>query len=536
MDYQPVIVKVHPRPSSSKSSPEARYWRQFKHPVFVKEYAPVTSVHFSPTKPHRYAVTAATRVQLYAPRTQKVTKTISRFKDIARSGCIRADGKLLVAGDDTGLIQAFFFRSTKRNQRLKESILRTFDSHKQAVHVTKFSSLAPTQVLSCSDDTTVRIWDVPSQSCTTTFTAHTDYVRSGQSSTSSPHLHLTGSYDATVRLFDSRSGHCEMVMNPAGGSTGGNVPVEQVLMFPSGTVAVSSAGSILRVWDLVAGGRCVRALSNHQKTVTAIAFDSTASRLLTGGLDQMVKVYDVSTYKVVHTMRYPAPVLCLAVSPDETHIAAGMTDGTLSVRRRNPKPSETQFDASLAAAVLRSGTFETFLGGTLPAIGLGTVKGKGKAKPLGDVNEFRIESRRAKRLKGYDKLLKGFKYSAALDSVLRKQVPPTTTFALIQELIHRDGLRIALAGRDDVLLEPVLRVLVKHATDPRFGEMVCDIAGLVIQMYTPILGQSPLIDSLFLRLRKKVQTELRFQKEIRRTKGALDMIFSAVASTNLPLR
>lgn len=103
-------------------------------------------------------------------------------------------------------------------------------------------------------------------------------------------------------------------MNPAGGSTGGNVPVEQVLMFPSGTVAVSSAGSILRVWDLVAGGRCVRALSNHQKTVTAIAFDSTASRLLTGGLDQMVKVYDVSTYKVVHTMRYPAPVLCLAVS------------------------------------------------------------------------------------------------------------------------------------------------------------------------------------------------------------------------------
>ncbi|KAJ4478160.1 Trp-Asp repeat-containing protein [Lentinula aciculospora] len=528
MDYQPVIGKVHPRPSSSKSTSEARYWRQFKHPVFVKEYAPVTSVHFSPAKPHRYAVTAATRVQLYAPRTQKVTKTISRFKDIARSGYIRADGKLLVAGDDTGLIQVFDINS--------RAILRTFDSHKQPVHVTKFSLLSPTQVLSCSDDTTVKIWDVPSQSCVTTFTSHTDYVRSGQSSTSSPHLYLTGSYDATVRLFDSRSGQCEMVMSPAGDSAGGNVPVEQVLMFPSGTVAVSSAGPILRVWDLVSGGRCVRALSNHQKTVTALAFDSTASRLLTGGLDQMVKVYDVSTYKVVHTMRYPAPVLCLAVSPDETHIAAGMTDGTLSVRRRNPKASEAQSNASLAAAVLRSGTFETFLGGSLPAIGQGTVKGKGKAVPIGDVNEFRIESRRVKRLKGYDKLLKSFKYSAALDSVLRKQVPPTTTFALIQELIHRDGLRIALAGRDDVLLEPVLRLLVKHVTDYRFGEMVCDVAGLVIHMYTPILGQSPLIDTLFLRLRKKVQAELRFQKDIRRTEGALDMIFSVVASTSLPLR
>uniref|UniRef100_A0A0W0FJS0 Putative Trp-Asp repeats-containing protein n=1 Tax=Moniliophthora roreri TaxID=221103 RepID=A0A0W0FJS0_MONRR len=496
MDYLPVVIQAHPRPSSSKHNAESKYWRSFKHPVFIKEYAPVTSVHFSPAKPHRYAVTAATRVQIYAPRTQKVTKNVSRFKDVARSGCIRADGKLLVAGDDTGLIQVFDINS--------RAILRTFDSHKQPVHVTKFSPLVPTQVLSCSDDTTAKIWDVPSQSCVSTFTDHTDYVRSGQASTSNPHLFLTGSYDSTVRLFDSRSGNCEMVMNAGGSSKEGNVPVEQVLMFPSGTIALSSTGPILRVWDLVAGGRCVRALSNHQKTVTSLAFDSDASRLLTGGLDQMVKVYDVSTYKVVHTMRYPAPVLCLAVSPDETHIAAGMTDGTLSVRRRQPKASEADAESSLAKTILQSGTYDSFLGGSLPAIGQGKVKGKNKAKPLGDVNELRIESRRTKRLKNYDKYLKSFKYSAALDAVLKKNVPPTITFALIQELIHRDGLRIALSYRDDVLLEPVVRLLVKYVSDPRFGELVCDMAKVVIEMYTPILGQSPVIDNLFVRLRKKV--------------------------------
>jgi U3 small nucleolar RNA-associated protein 15 len=61
-----------------------------------------------------------------------------------------------------------------------------------------------------------------------------------------------------------------------------------------------------------------------------------------------------------------------------------------------------------------------------------------------------------------------------------QQVPPSTTFALIQELIHRDGLRNALSGRDDVLLEPILRLLLKHVTDHRFGEMVCDVAGMII--------------------------------------------------------
>ncbi len=98
-----------------------------------------------------------------------------------------------------------------------------------------------------------------------------------------------------------------------------------------------------------------------------------------------------------------------------------------------------------------------------------------------------------------------------------------------------------------MLLEPVLRLLLKHVADPRFGQMVCDIASLVIgpwnaqfhstgclltiltEMYTPVLGQSPLIDTLFLRLRKKVAAEIKFQQELVKTRGALDMLFATSA-------
>lgn len=83
-----------------------------------------------------------------------------------------------------------------------------------------------------------------------------------------------------------------------------------------------------------------------------------------------------------------------------------------------------------SSASLKSGTFESFLGGTLPAIGQGKVKGKGKAKAVGDVDELRVESRRTKRLKEFDRLLKGFKYSAALDSVLRKVRPHVVSLAI----------------------------------------------------------------------------------------------------------
>lgn len=201
------------------------------------------------------------------------------------------------------------------------------------------------------------------------------------------------------------------------------------------------------------------------------------------------------------------------------------------MRRRQAKASEASANDLFSSAALRAGAYESFLG-NLPSIGRGRVKSKQKSKPVGDADEFRVESKRKKRLKEYDRLLKSFKYSDALDSVLRKNVPPTTTFSLMQELIHRDGLRTALAGRDDVLLEPILRILLKHVADPRFGEMVCDVSNVVIEMYTPVLGQSPLIDTLFLRLRKKVAAELRFQQELVKARGALDMLFASAALTS----
>lgn len=127
--------------------------------------------------------------------------------------------------------------------------------------------------------------------------------------------------------------------------------------------------------------------------------------------------------------------------------------------------------------------------------------------------------------------------------LMSQDVRPAVTFALIQELIQQDALRIALAGRDDVTLEPILSFLVRHVTDPRFGEMASDVAGVIIgkspyapiytwlidaDIYTPILGQSPLIDEMLGRIQTRVERELGFQKELMKLRGALDMTLTQV--------
>jgi U3 small nucleolar RNA-associated protein 15 len=62
-------------------------------------------------------------VVIYAPKTGKVVKTVTRFKDVARGAEFRKDGKLMVAGGDEGLVQVFDVGS--------RAVLRTMKGHEQ---------------------------------------------------------------------------------------------------------------------------------------------------------------------------------------------------------------------------------------------------------------------------------------------------------------------------------------------------------------------------------------------------------------------
>jgi len=126
------------------------------------------------------------------------------------------------------------------------------------------------------------------------------------------------------------------------------------IFFPAGQ-------NVVNVWDLLSGGRLVHSLSNHQKTITDMCFDSTHSRLLTASLDQHIKVYNVTDYKVTHSMKYPAPLLSVALSPDDTYLVAGMNTGLLSIRRRIVHSAEQIHQRS--SKVVHGGTFRYYMRG-----------------------------------------------------------------------------------------------------------------------------------------------------------------------------
>ena len=49
-----------------------------------------------------------------------------------------------------------------------------------------------------------------------------------------------------------------------------------------------TGSNIVKVWDVLAGGRLLASFSNHQKTITSLCFDGSYHRLLSAGLDRCV--------------------------------------------------------------------------------------------------------------------------------------------------------------------------------------------------------------------------------------------------------
>mmetsp|Transcript_100971 Transcript_100971/g.289918 ORF Transcript_100971/g.289918 Transcript_100971/m.289918 type:complete len:550 (+) Transcript_100971:360-2009(+) len=495
--YKKTALKRYPAVQQRETA-EARYWRRFKRPAVHSHQAPCTSIHFSPVAPFDLAVTTSLSIKTYNKGGTLAKKTMSRFSDVAFSGRWRHDGRLIAAGGNEGIVRTFEASSA--------TALRNLRGHTAPVHTVRWS-IDGLRLLSGSDDKTVRLWDVPTETVVGTRDGHEDYVRSVVASPTSPDTWAAGSYDHSVRVWDMRQSNSD---GPVFGVDHG-APVEDLLFMPGGSILISAGGNTLKVWDVLKGGKLVQTLSNHQKTITCVCLDGTETRLLSGSLDGHVKIYSVQTYAVTHGLKYQAPIVSMAISPDNTHLVVGTTDNAVTIRQREVKAAEQRSQRAMAPEHLKGGTARYF------------ARGKNVAPSAED---FQVTVQRKQRLKPYDSALRKFRYHDALDSALTSR-NPVVVVTVLEEMMHRGGLSIALSGRDEAALEPLLSFLARYTTNPRYAPLLIDVCSVVFGLYTPVLGQSEAIDELFTKLSKTVKTELTAQKKMLEVVGCLDAVMSS---------
>jgi len=169
-------------------------------------------------------------------------------------------------------------------------VYRLFKGHSAPVHRVSFIHKEP-QIVTFSDDKTVRVWDIPTENTLHTFEGHNDYIRAGIVSPDVPNIVLSGGYDNIVKMWDIRTDKEVMTMDHKS-------PVESLLFMPSGGLFLSAGGTDIKIWDVLAGGKLRGALAQHHKTVTCLKLASGGKRLLSASLDRHVKIFDVGSFKV----------------------------------------------------------------------------------------------------------------------------------------------------------------------------------------------------------------------------------------------
>ncbi|KAG5945150.1 hypothetical protein E4U60_005436 [Claviceps pazoutovae] len=488
---------------------EQRYWKTFKNQLLIPSPTsyPVTNISYNSES---FVVTTGTRVQIYSNRTRKLIKTITRFGDVARSGDIRRDGKVLVAGDDTGRMQVFDVKS--------RAILKTWTEHKQPVWTTKFSPTELTTLLSASDDRTVRLWDLPSNEATTTFVGHSDYVRCANFMPGTmSNMVVSGSYDSTVKLWDPRTGNHSAVMTFKHAA-----PIEDVLSLPSGTTLLAAADNSVSVLDLVAA-RPLHMITNHQKTVTSLSLASNGQRLVTGGLEGHVKVFETTGWNVVNSVKYQSPILSLQVIPSSSgsgaesssdrHLAVGMQSGVLSIKTRLTGPEATrEREREKEMSALLSGTISTHDAKKskrkrrIEAASRLDLVGEGADVVI--ANEGRVSK---KKERSWQKDLRHARYRSALDQVLDRssaEYAPINVLTLLLALRHRSAMRDALEHRDEVSVEPVLKWVCGHICDPRYVSVCVEVGLHLLDLYAEYTGGSAELHDGFRTLHRRVKSEV----------------------------
>ncbi|XP_072050689.1 U3 small nucleolar RNA-associated protein 15 homolog [Amphiura filiformis] len=495
--FKKTVIKNYPRVGALETQ-ESLYWKHFEFPVTVKEFGAITHIEFSPVEPHKFAVTSSSRVQLYNPATNQVDKSLSRFRDVAYSGSFRSDGRLLVAGGGEGIVRLFDMNG--------RSVLRMFKGHQGPVHVSKFSS-DNLHIMSCGDDKSVRCWDIPSEKETCRFTEHTDYVRCGVVSKASKDMWLTGSYDHKVKLFDTRTKKSVLTVEHGH-------PVESVVMFPAGGIFLSAGSNYIKVWDALAGGRLLTTLSNHHKTITSLCFNGAHNRLLTGSLDRHVKIYDVTSYKLVSNLDYPGPILSMSISPTDNTLVVGMATGLLSIQHR--KPDDADEDKKPKKKRPQKLTYRYYDRSR-------TVY----APKIGDVI---VPHEKKEFLEKYDRMLRRFQHSKALDAALQLHVRakmPKVTISVFQELIRRGVMKNALSGRDEKWVRVMLTFLKRHLGDPNFAATVIDVISMLIDIYGSVISQSDDLTSQFQKLEDAISNELKYHRTLEEVGGMMDTLLAA---------
>ncbi|MCX6305314.1 MAG: TIR domain-containing protein [Bacteroidetes bacterium] len=202
--------------------------------------------------------------------------------------------------------------------------LGVFKGHKDIVTDVSWG-VDPRHALSCSKDHTVRLWDVETRRCLSVLEGHTDSV--DNLSWSSNQLYaISGAQDKTVRLWNLQTKRCMHVFIGHAGN------ICSVSISVNGRFVVSGGGGTdksVRFWE-IDPGLCLRVFEGHKSAVRGVAMSSDNHQILSCSNDSTLRLWDIETGRCLRVLEgHTGQVTCMKWNPDHHLLISGSDDKTV---------------------------------------------------------------------------------------------------------------------------------------------------------------------------------------------------------------
>jgi len=256
-------------------------------------------------------------------------RSVAVLRGVGTSAAFSPDGRLVATGDASGGVRLWDARTGRPAATLK--------GHTDFISDVRFSPDGRYIVTASSDDT-ARLWDARTDRTVAVLRGHKTGVASVQFSPDG-RLIATTSDDGTTRLWDAPSGRPRATLRVDASSL-----LNLAAFSPDSRYIATLNADKARVWD-ARTGRAVATLSSPSSdplgsSVDCITFMHSGHNVVTGGIDQTVRVWNALTGQNTRTLRghtgnigggIGGGIDSVAVSPDDQYILSSSTDGTARV-------------------------------------------------------------------------------------------------------------------------------------------------------------------------------------------------------------